>query len=90
MLLEKWSAKWRQPFNADKTIYIRFANSRRYKNLEGNWENIGCKDKIYFYEQLQRSKSHKVLGVIIQHDLMFNQQFDKMEKILINAIFHKR
>ena len=34
-----------------------FTNPRRYKNLQGNWKNLGTKSKIFFYgKPLERTK----------------------------------
>ena len=67
---------WRQPFNRNKTIYIRFTNSKRYKNFEKNWKNLGTKLKpIFFGEIIPRSQTHEVLGILLQHDLKFEQHY---------------
>ena len=34
-------------------------NTRRYKNLKGNWKSLGTREKIYFYDEpLERKETH--------------------------------
>ena len=49
---------------------------------------MGTKSKIYFYDKpLERKKSHKVLGITVQHNLNFDEHYENMKAKLTTANF---
>ena len=82
----KWSKKWKVEFAPEKTIHVRIAKKRPPDNK--NYQNYGTKSKIVFnYTTIPRSQSHRVLGVIFEDNLTFNEQANKVYKKMQNRLF---
>ena len=82
----KWSKKWMVQFAPKKTIYLRI--SRMKPPSEANYQTYGTTSKIRFdKEHIKRSTSHRVLGVIFQDNLRFNEHSQKVITNLTKRLF---
>ena len=82
----KWSKKWMVQFAPKKTIYLRIAKTKPPANKD--YQTFGTTAKVRFNNiHIPRSTSHRVLGVIFQDNLRFNEQSQKVITNLTKGLF---
>ena len=82
----KWANKWMVQFAPEKTIYLRIAKKKPPETAD--YQTYGTTAKLRFANtHIQRSKTHRVLGVIFEHNLRFNEQSKKVLTNLQKRLF---